>query len=69
MTVSVRVCSRCVMDETVPDIVFYPDGRCSCCRPYDEHRTKELFADDAGTARLARLVEEIKRAGRGKPYA
>jgi N-acetyl sugar amidotransferase len=56
------------MDETVPDIVFYPDGRCSCCRAYDEHRTKELFVDDAGATRLESLVEEIKRAGQGKPY-
>jgi N-acetyl sugar amidotransferase len=68
MTESLRVCSRCVMDETVPDIVFYADGRCSCCLPYDEHRTKELFADDDGAARLVRLVQEIKNAGRGKPY-
>lgn len=68
MTVSVRVCSRCVMDATVPGIVFHPDGRCSCCRSYDEERTKELFVDVAGAARLDRLVDEIKRAGRGRPY-
>jgi N-acetyl sugar amidotransferase len=56
------------MDETVPGIEFYPDGRCSCCRPYDEHRTKELFTDDAGAERLERLVADIKRNGRGAPY-
>jgi N-acetyl sugar amidotransferase len=56
------------MDETVPDIVFYPDGRCSCCRAYDEHRTKELFAGQEGSARLEQLVAEIKEAGRGKAY-
>lgn len=56
------------MDATVPGIVFHPDGRCSCCRSYDEERTKELFVDVAGAARLDRLVDEIKRAGRGRPY-
>lgn len=56
------------MDETVPDIVFYSDGRCSLCRNYDEHRTKDLHSDTAGTKRLERLVEEIKRAGKGAPY-
>ena len=63
-----RVCARCVMDETVPDIVFYEDGRCSSCRPYDEHRTKEIFTDEASTARLDRLIEQVKADGRGKPY-
>lgn len=65
---ALRVCARCVMDETVPDIVFYEDGRCSCCRPYDEERTKELFADADGSARLERLIEQVKADGRGKAY-
>jgi len=56
------------MDESVPDIEFYPDGRCSLCRNYDEHRTKELYTNEEGTARLERLIAEIKRAGQGKPY-
>lgn len=65
---NIRICSRCVMDETVPDIEFYDDGRCSLCRNYDEHRTKELYTDAAGAARLERLVEDIKAAGKGKDY-
>lgn len=63
-----RVCARCVMDETVPDIVFYEDGRCSSCRPYDEHRTKEIFTDEASAARLEGLIEQVKADGRGKSY-
>jgi N-acetyl sugar amidotransferase len=65
---TIRICSRCVMDETVPDIVFYPDGRCSLCRNYDEHRTKELYTDAAGAERLERLVSDIKESGKGKQY-
>lgn len=56
------------MDETVPDIVFFSDGRCSCCRGYDEHRTKELYTDAASGERLERLVANIKRVGKGRPY-
>lgn len=63
-----RICARCVMDETVPDIVFYEDGRCSCCRPYDEHRTKEIFTDEASAARLEQLIAQVKADGRGKAY-
>lgn len=65
---SLRICARCVMDETVPDIVFYDDGRCSCCRVYDEQRTKEIFAGDEAAARLERLVADVKEHGRGKQY-
>jgi len=56
------------MDETVPDIVFFPDGRCSLCRTYDEQRTKELYANAAGAERLNRLVDDMKAAGKGKDY-
>jgi N-acetyl sugar amidotransferase len=63
-----RVCARCVMDDTVPDIVFYDDGRCSCCRPYDEHRTKEIFTDAASAERLEQLIARVKEDGKGKPY-
>lgn len=56
------------MDETAPEIAFLSDGRCSFCFNYDEHRTKELFSDAAGAARLESLIEEIRRAGAGKPY-
>lgn len=56
------------MDETVPDIVFFPDGRCSSCRDFDEHRTGELFADADGARRLERLVDEIRQRGAGRPY-
>lgn len=63
-----RVCARCVMDETVPDIEFYVDGRCSCCRLYDEHRTKEIFTDARSRSRLEKLIENVKSEGRGKPY-
>jgi N-acetyl sugar amidotransferase len=56
------------MDESVPDIAFLPDGRCTCCRAYDEQRTKELFTDASGAERLERLVEEIKAVGRRAPY-
>jgi N-acetyl sugar amidotransferase len=67
-TPAYRICERCVMDTTVPDIVFHDDGRCSLCRHYDEVRTKDLFVDAASSKRLEQLIDDIKRAGKGKPY-
>ena len=43
-----KVCQRCVMDSSVKDIVFYPDGRCSLCRNYDDNLSKEIHADQQG---------------------
>jgi len=63
-----QICARCVMDDTVPDIVFCDDGRCSCCRLYDEDRTKEIYSDASGAARLEQLIQQVKADGRGKAY-
>jgi N-acetyl sugar amidotransferase len=68
MNENIRVCARCVMDESVPGIVFYSDGRCSLCKSYDEERTRELFSGAESAERLSRLVKEIKSAGLGRPY-
>ncbi len=62
------ICSRCVMDTTDPDIQFFPDGRCTCCRHYDEVSTKDLHSDDIGQTALLTLIEEIKRRGVGNDY-
>jgi N-acetyl sugar amidotransferase len=62
------ICTRCVMDRTDPDIQFFPDGRCSCCRDYDEVSTKDLHSDHVGQTALINLIDEIKRKGLGKDY-
>ena len=33
---SYRVCTRCIMDTTDPDIVFDAEGVCNYCHAYDE---------------------------------
>lgn len=63
-----KICSRCVMDTTDPDIQFFSDGRCTCCRDYDEVSTKDLHSDEAGQNSLVNLIEEIKHRGVGKDY-
>jgi len=62
------ICSRCVMDSTVPDIQYFADGRCSCCRHYDEVCVKDLHSDSDGQQRLEGLIEKIRRDGRGRSY-
>jgi len=67
-TTNQTVCSRCVMDITDPDIEFFPDGRCTCCRHYDEVSAKDLHLDESGQRALSNLIEKIKQKGSGHDY-
>lgn len=66
MSYEIKICQRCVMDTTVPDIEFYPDGRCSLCKNYDENLTKEIHTDIEGKNRLAKLIDKVKKSKKKK---
>lgn len=63
-----RICVRCVMDTSDPEIVFDEAGVCNHCLVYQSRAKNELCTDEAGQARLARLVDEMQANGRGKDY-
>ena len=62
-----QVCSRCVYDTTIPEIVFDEDGVCQFCRIHDEME-KQYPSGPEAARRLAALVSRIKARGRGKDY-
>lgn len=68
MTSPYRICSRCIMDTTDPDIVFDEAGVCNHCHRYDTVAAKRLIPADERPAKLQLLVEAIKRDGHGKEY-
>ncbi len=63
-----RMCTRCVMDTTDPEIVFDENGVCNHCHTYDRLVREHIVDGEAGRRRLEKLVNDIKRAGRGKQY-
>ena len=63
-----RVCARCIMDTTDPEITFDEQGVCNHCRRYDARVGVELFADEAGREARDRLVARIKEAGDEREY-
>jgi N-acetyl sugar amidotransferase len=65
---SYRVCTRCVMDTSVPDIEFDGDGVCNYCRAASERLAREHFVGEAHAEKLESLIAAIKREGAGKPY-
>ena len=63
-----QICTRCIMDSTVPDIRFDEKGICNYCTKYFEVMDK-LYIDEVQKERvLERIVDEIKEKGRGKDY-
>ena len=62
-----QVCTRCIMDDMVPGIVFDENGVCTFCEIHDE--LESAYPMDAGTTeRLQAVVDRIKRDGEGKKY-
>ena len=63
-----QICTRCIMDTTDPNIVFDDNGICNHCHDYDRMMEQKVIVGMAGEEYLAKLVEEIKRDGKNKPY-
>lgn len=62
------ICTRCIMDTTDPDIRFDENGVCNHCKRYDAVSATRLVAVEERDRKLNAIVEEIKTAGKGKPY-
>lgn len=61
------VCSRCIMDTTVPEIVFDENGMCQFCKIHDE--LEILYPSGSkGEEKFNKLIYDIKKSGKGKKY-
>jgi N-acetyl sugar amidotransferase len=65
---SERVCTRCVMSTTDPDITFDAEGRCNHCTDYFERMANLTYRPGVSDRELEAVVDRIKAAGRGKEY-
>jgi hypothetical protein len=63
-----RVCTRCLMDISDPEIQFDERGVCNHCHDYDRLAQQRVLSGEAGLRYLERLTEQIKQEGQGKPY-
>ena len=65
----VRVCKRCIMDESASDIVFDENGFCNYCSAFINKQVKYIAFDEAERQRrLQVLIESVKKSGKGKKY-
>ncbi len=60
-------CTRCLYDETLPNIVFDENGVCNYCYISDQ-LNNEYPTGEEGRRRLQAIASQIKKDGRGKKY-
>src|SRR5690606_18312595 len=63
-----KICSRCIMDSTDPDITFNENGVCSNCLRFETLNLSRMIPMHERPAKLSQLVERIKRKGRRRKY-
>jgi N-acetyl sugar amidotransferase len=63
-----RICARCIMDTSDPEITFDQDGVCSHCHEYERRVAADVLPQPAGERRLEETAERIKRDGRRRRY-
>ena len=62
-------CVLTVMDTIAdPDISFDEQGICNYYHEYKSAAARDVFSGAEGEQKLARLVDQIKKDGKGKPY-
>lgn len=63
-----RICTRCIMDTSDPDISFDREGVCNHCHQYDRMVQEEIFTGKIGQEKLSQLVSRIQESGKGNDY-
>jgi N-acetyl sugar amidotransferase len=62
-----KVCSRCIMDDTVSGITFNGNGECTFCKIHNDLESKFPLNEET-PSKLQALAKRIKKDGRGKKY-
>ncbi|GMU86072.1 MAG: hypothetical protein AMXMBFR48_13140 [Ignavibacteriales bacterium] len=63
-----QICTNCILDSEISDILFNDDGVCNYCLTYREQAGKELLNTVPREFELNRIVDAMKKKGRGKNY-
>ena len=63
-----KICSRCIYDESVPGISFDINGVCNYCHQIELLEKQYHTGDPEGEGQFKKIIEQIKIAGRNKKY-
>lgn len=67
-TKELKICSKCIYDETVPAISFDSHGVCNYCRMVDKLIEEYHTGKPEGEKTIMEIVDKIKKDGKGKQY-
>lgn len=68
LNTELKVCSKCIYDERVSYITFDKDGVCNYCHQLEKLKDEYGTGTQKGEEKFKQIVDEIKRAGKGKKY-
>lgn len=63
----VQICTRCIMDSSIPGIRFDEKGICNFCKIHDDWE-KQFPLNEETDKKLKELIERIKDDGKNKKY-
>ncbi len=63
-----QICTRCVMDTSDEHIKFDTNGVCDHCHDFNNNVKPNWHTDERGRAKLEKIVEKIKKQGKGKEF-
>jgi N-acetyl sugar amidotransferase len=63
-----KICARCIYDETVPGIVFDVNGVCNYCHTVEQLKEQYGTGTPEGEKKFGTLIDQIKAAGSNKKY-
>jgi N-acetyl sugar amidotransferase len=63
-----RICARCIMDTSDPNISFDAEGLCEYCQNFDSQILPNWHTDERGARELAQLADKIRAAGKGNEF-
>jgi hypothetical protein len=64
----IRMCTRCIYDETVPNIIFDEKGVCNYCYQIDDMEKMYQTGTPQAEQNLQKMIEQVKKDGKGKKY-
>ncbi len=63
-----KICNRCVMDTSDPNISFDDDGQCDYCSNFDKNISPNWNTTNSGLSKLLEMSDSIKRDNKGADF-
>lgn len=63
-----KICTRCIYDESTPAINFDETGVCNYCKMVDDLKAEYKTGMPEGEQKIDEIIEQIKKDGKGKKY-